>query len=583
MRHPRVNLQDARTKPEHGREPVAAPEHGRARAGLPSEARTSARSGSDQRGSQHGERVVVVRWPDWSVVAAGAKPGQAAAVLHANRVVAATPAARADGVVPGLRRREAQRYCPGLVILPYDMERDARAFEPVLRVLEQTTPLLEVSAPGCCTFATRGPSRYYGGDEALADRVAAHVSAAFGEEALRIAGPPQIGLADGAFAAWLAAARADAKGSITIVDKGASAAFLSSFSVSVLVGQEGIDDRFLGLLPQLGVRSLGQLAVLPRSDIAARFGHVGRAAHRLASGLEGRPLLARQPPPDLSVSCTFEDPVPTSGPVAFAAKQLADEMFERMRARGLACTQILVTAQTDHGEQHDRLWRHEPAFQPVTVAERVRWQLDGWAQALLDGPTAGITLLRIAPTEVIPGTGQQAGFWGGRSQADDRAIRGVARLVGQLGADAVLVPEWRGSRNPGDAVVLVSAASADLADRDAAVQKEPAKGPWPGVLPPPSPATVWAKPIAVRVCDASGSIVRVSGRGFVSAPPATFALLDEKPQRVVAWGGPWPIEEHWWDPQRYRRCARFHILLDSGEAHLIVVESGVWRLEATYD
>ncbi len=554
------------------------PEHGRALAGLPSEASLNAGSGSDQV-----KRVLVVRWPDWAVVAAGAKPGQAAAVFHANRVVAATPAARADGVVPGLRRREAQRHCPGLVILPHDLERDARAFEPVLRVLEQTTPLLEATEPGCCTFATRGPSRYYGGDDALAERVSAHVSATFGEDTLGIAGPPQIGLADGVFAAWLAAAPPGKKHPVTVIARGESAAFLASFSVAVLAGRDGIDDRFLGLLPQLGVRSLGQLAALPRSDFAARFGHVGRAAHRLASGLDARPPVARQPPPDLSVSCVFDDPVPTSGPVAFAAKQLADEMFERMRARGLACTQILVTAQTDHGEQHDRLWRHEPAFQPVTVAERVRWQLDGWAQALLDGPTAGITFLRIAPTEVIAGTGQQIGFWGGRSQADDRAIRGVARLVGQLGTDAVLVPEWRGSRSPGDAIALVSAASADLVDRDAAVQKEPTRGPWPGVLPPPSPATVWADPVAVRVKDAQGAPVRVSGRGFVSAPPATFALLDEKPRRVIAWGGPWPIEEHWWDPQRYRRCARFHILLDSGEAHLIVVESGVWRLEATYD
>ncbi len=428
------------------------------------------------------KRVAVVRWPDWAVVAAGAKPGQAAAVFHANRVVAATPAARADGVVPGLRRREAQRHCPGLVILPHDLERDARAFEPVLRVLEQTTPLLEATAPGCCTFATRGPSRYYGGDDALAERVSTHVRATFGEDTLGIAGPPQIGLADGVFAAWLAAAPTTSARPIVIA-QGESAAFLASFSVAVLAGRDGIDDRFLSLLPQLGVRSLGQLAALPRSDFAARFGHVGRAAHRLASGLDARPPVARQPPPDLSVSCVFDDPVPTSGPVAFAAKQLADEMFERMRARGLACTQILVTAQTDHGEQHDRLWRHEPAFQPVTVAERVRWQLDGWAQALLDGPTAGITFLRIAPTEVIAGTGQQIGFWGGRSQADDRAIRGVARLVGQLGTDAVLVPEWRGSRSPGDTIALVSAASTDLVDRDAAVQKNRPEVPGPACCP----------------------------------------------------------------------------------------------------
>jgi protein ImuB len=528
-------------------------------------------------------RCVVVDWPDWPVVAAGATPGQPAAVMHANRVVAASPVARADGVVSGVRRRDAQRLCPGLVLLPHDIERDARLFEPLLRVLEQTTPLLEVSQPGRCTFTTRGPSRYYGGDELLVERVAEHMAAALGPSTMQIAGPPSVGLADGAFAALLAARTAASRARPVVVPVGSSPAFLARFPTAVLDDHDGIDARFLSLLPQLGIRTLGQLAALAQADITARFGPVGRAAHRLASGLDARPPIARQPPPDLAVVQVFETPVPTSGAVAFAAKQMADDLFERLRARGLACSQILVSAQTDHGEQHERLWRHEPAFHPLTVAERVRWQLDGWAQSTVEAPTAGITLLRITPTDVAPATGIQVGFWGGRSHADDRAIRGVARLVGQLGPEAVLVPEWRGGRDPSSTIALVSAASSDLSDREAAVLPTASAGPWPGVLPPPSPATVWSEPIAVQLRDAEGELVRVSGRGSVSAAPFIFFRSGELPRKVVSWGGPWPIEEHWWDPQRYRRCARFHILLDSGEAHLVVVERSEWRLEATYD
>jgi protein ImuB len=137
---------------------------------------------------------------------------------------------------------------------------------------------------------------------------------------------------------------------------------------------------------------------------------------------------------------------------------------------------------------------------------------------------------------------------------------------------------------------LVPAASTDLIDRDVGIPAASGSaaapstgGPWPGVLPSPSPATLWKEPMPIQVLDAAGDAVGVTGRGFVSAPPAMVLRGGYTPCRVVAWGGPWPVEEHWWDPQRYRRCARFHLLLEDGSAHLAVIEQGAWRLEATYD
>ena len=109
-------------------------------------------------------RTLVLCCPDWSVVAAGAEPEQPFAVVHANRVVAASPAARCEAVELGLRRREAQARCPGLVVVAADPARDARAFEPVAIALDALTPRIELTRPGRLAFATRGPSRYFGGD-----------------------------------------------------------------------------------------------------------------------------------------------------------------------------------------------------------------------------------------------------------------------------------------------------------------------------------------------------------------------------------------------------------------------------------
>ncbi|NIS33406.1 MAG: hypothetical protein GWN73_23965, partial [Actinobacteria bacterium] len=41
--------------------------------------------------------------------------------------------------------------------------------------LDDVTPRIEITRPGTCAFATRGPSRYFGGDEAVAELVRARM------------------------------------------------------------------------------------------------------------------------------------------------------------------------------------------------------------------------------------------------------------------------------------------------------------------------------------------------------------------------------------------------------------------------
>ena len=83
------------------------------------------------------------------------------------------------------------------------------------------------------------------------------------------------------------------------------------------------------------------------------------------------------------------------------------------------------------------------------------------------------------------------------------------------------------------------------------------------------------------ILDDQGEVVWVTGRGDVSAPPAVLALSSTR-HRVVAWAGPWPIEQRWWSPDRARRLARFQVVTDQGVAHLMGVEQQRWSILATY-
>jgi protein ImuB len=516
-------------------------------------------------------RTLVVRCPDWPIVAAGVPLDVPAAVFHANRAVATSPAARAEDVAVHHRRREAQARCPSLLVLDRDLDRDARVFEPVVAALDALTPRVEILEPGRVAFPTRGPSRFFGGDDALAARAHAVVTEALGER-----GTAQVGVADGIFAATLAAQEATP---IRVVPPDTSAEFLAGWPVTALDRPELTD-----VWARLGLTTLGAIAALREADVLARFGAEGQLAWRLAGGLDARPAALAPPPEDLTVSVELDPPADTVAPAAFLARGLAEELHDRLWARGSACTRVVIGAETEHGERLERVWRAEGSLTAGAIADRLRWQLDGWLQGpARHRPTAGISRLWLVPDEVVPAGGRQLGFWGSDAATVDRASRAVARVQGLLGVGSVSVPEWRGSRDPATQIALIPAEAVDLTAERPGAGRHRVEGPWPGALPAPSPAWVHLDPVAAELVDDDGEPVTVSGRGAISAPPSRVSVDGQPWLDVVAWAGPWPLEERWWDAARRRRRARLQLVTADGQARLATLERGQWQVEATYD
>ncbi len=530
-------------------------------------------------------------------------------VVSANRVVAVTVAARAEGVETGLRRREAQGRCPGLEVIAADMGRDARAWEPVVAAVEQLTTSVEVLGPGSLALATRGPSRYFGGDAALASRVCEVAAAAAGrvcevaaaaagrvcevaaaaagrvcEVAAAAAGRSggcQVGVADGRFAAGLAAGVAPPGG--LVVPPGASRGWLAPQPVRALgPGLAELAD----LLERLGLPTLGDLAALPAPAVLGRFGPEGVMARRLALGLDGRGVQGREPPPDLAGQAIMDPPEQRVEAAAFVAKSLADELHSRLEAAGLAATMVAIEVETEHGERLVRHWRHEGALNASALAERTRWQLDGWLSGAASGaPTGGLTRLRLTPLEVRPDGGRQLGFWGGTADADARAARAMARVQGLLGPEAVVTAVRQGGRGFAEQIRLVPWGDARQvpAGRPSGA-REPADCPvpWPGRLSRPAPAVVHQPPRPADLCGAGGLPVEVSGRGVLSTVPVALAVENGPFQEILHWAGPWPLEERWWEAGGRRR-ALIQVVTSSGAAHVVSREAGGWWLEASYE
>jgi protein ImuB len=539
-------------------------------------------------------RTCCVWCPDWPVVAARRLDPSLRAVpvfvrerVGARELVrAASAEARAVGVTRGMRRREAEAQCPDAVCIDADDALEARTFEIVARAIETLTPRVVLDRPGLCAFMTRGPSRYFGGDDALAVRVRNGVVAALGDAEPDI----RVGIADGGFAARLASRRAvhDAP---CIVGSGESAAFCAPWPVAVLD-----DPELVSLLVRLGLPSLGDVAALPADAVLARFGVAGRRFHDLARGLDAGPPVLITPPPDLVEQMELDPPVARVDAAAFAAKGLAERLLFRLAERGLACTRVMIEAETEHGEQLARCWRHDQALTPGALAERVRWQLDGWLAGAaivrededLDSTTGGLTRLRLVPDEVVPADGRQLGFWGGDQAAHDRADRALARVQGLLGYEAVATAVVQGGRTPAEQVRWVPWGDAREPQRPLVVDTFTTV--WPGALPSPFPARVLDPPVPAQLCDEHGRAVVVSGRGEQSAAPARVecALLPGGGGAVRGWAGPWPSDVRWWDPYARRRCARWQLVVDCGAdagevACIVSVEAGRAGIEAIYD
>lgn len=548
-----------------------------------------------------GLRMAVVWCPDWPITTWGVPPEEPAVVLVANRVVATSRAARSDGVEVGQRRRQAQALCPDLAILNRDVDREARLFEPVVAVLDAITPRVEVTGPGLVGFPTRGPSRFFGGDAALADHMLdTALNAAPRRSEVRVA------IADSVFAARLAARATDTPldgtevgkeagvEAITLIPPGGSAEFLSDISIAALEMPELVET-----LSHLGLQTLGLFAQLTPADVIGRFGREGQLAHRLAQGEDDYPPDLRRPALDLAATWTFEPPVERIERCAFAVKVLADEFNNSLSSRGLACTRVGIEAETENGEIQKRLWRHEGTLSTTAIADRARWQLDGWLNQSVGKPSSGILRLTLIPDEVVPAVGRQLGLWGGSGEwggNNDRAdgvSRVVARLQALLGSDSVTVPEFRGGVGPGEQLTLVPAVAVNLAEDRPATQKQWIAEPWPGQLPLPSPARVYVDPIPVELVDAEGRPVTVTGRGEITAPPFQMTALRVAGQsrgnrtghvssKISKWAGPWPSEQRWWDPLTSRRQARLQVVLEDQAAHLLTVERGSWCIEASY-
>ncbi len=458
-------------------------------------------------------------------------------------------------------------------------------FERVVRRVSEVSPLVEVESVGTMVMSARGPTRYFGGEDA----VARHLSGLCRHENITFG----VGIAGSRFAALAAAHLSESRGRPCILDEAVTQGFVDALPVQSVGHIGAVSPDVVGLLRRLGLSTCGAVREVGESALIDRFGAEGRTVWTLVSGGDVRLLSPGAPPSDYAQSQEFEPPLGLATHVVAAVRDTVARMTDSFTAHGMQCVRLLVECETDHAETSTRVWGDPRGFDTVAVLQRITYQLDGWLvsnEADPDAPTSGIVRVRLVPLECREALVVQPVLWGGHEENIERAARAATMALAVHECVAVTVPQWEGGRDITKVYSHVPLSMVNLSNTDASQQRvTDGRGvarEWSGAVPRPSPACVFPEPREVHVADEHGNPVSVSGRHELTHRPASVEI-EGYHYRVERVAGPWPVEERWWDTRRRRRHVRVQMLVRTkrGEARvfLLSLEHSVWRLLARYD
>lgn len=307
-------------------------------------------------------------------------------------VIDCTPEATARGIKPEMLLREVTTLCPEAVFVPANPAREAAAFETIVDALETFSPFVEPAELGTCHVDLRGLDRH---DGSLAEA---------GERLRRLVSPilrPRVGIGHGKFTAWIAARQSAPGTGVRIIPEREARATLATVPTWWLPFPADLLKR----LDRLGLRSLGEIAVLPASAMQARFGANGRRIWELCNGTDDTLVRPRARLETVVERLPFSTPITSRETLLIALRQLILRAFNRPQLRHRSVRQVRLRVLIED----NRSWEREMTFREPVGRERLIETLRHRLQEVdMPGPAEGLSLEliglvgEVAHQELIP-------------------------------------------------------------------------------------------------------------------------------------------------------------------------------------
>ncbi len=333
--------------------------------------------------------------------------------------------ARIKGVRSAMPMFQALRLCPEAVVVKPRMAAYAEASRAIRALMEELTPAIEPLSLDEAFLDLTGTARLHGAPPAI---LLARLTKRM-ETDLGLTG--SIGLSHNKFLAKIASDLDKPRG-FAVIGKAETAAFLAPKPVRLIWG---VGTATQGALEQAGIRTIADLLRWDRTDLAARFGHMGDRLWHLARGIDTRPVARDEPVKSISKETTFHED--TSDPDLLDGHiwRLAEQVADRAKAKDLAGrTVTLKLKQADFR----LVTRRQSLADPTQLADRIYRA----ARALFDqkGTPGPFRLIGVGISDLSPGA--EADREGDLLDPDAArraaAERATDRIRSRFGKDAIV-------------------------------------------------------------------------------------------------------------------------------------------------
>ena len=451
------------------------------------------------------------------------------------------------GVSLGMTRLEAESI-PGLRLLARSMETETAARAVFLECAAHFSPRIEAASEGtACAFVLdiAGTNRLFGPPEALAQRLRARLGTAGFRASVTVSA--------NFHAARLKAAGRRGDRGITVIPSEKEAGFLAKLPISLL----SLNEEHAEIFAIWGIRTLGELAALPESDLVARLGPQAAAWRALARGALPHTFQPIEAEFSLREFCAFDTPVEQMDSLLFIGARMIDCLVERAAARTLSLASLAVQMELEGGLTYRR------AIRPALPTADRKFLLKLLQLEIAAHPPQAAVLSLTLAAEAGQSSQVQLGLFAPQTPEPSRLDVTIARLKAIAGEDRVGSPVLEDTHRPGSFCMesfavpsqSTSAKSSEAIRPRLALRR----------MRPPAP-------------------VRVQLRAL---QPVAFRDHEQN-FKVAAAYGPWRTSGCWWSIGAWN-AEEWDVLAEtcsgSSVACLLVRDCArnEWRLEAYYD
>lgn len=308
-------------------------------------------------------------------------------------VAAASYPARDFGVRSAMPTYRALLLCPDAIVLPLRHRLYRDYSRQVMDILRGVTSTIEQISIDEAYLDLTGTVSQWDQSIEISRRLQSRVMDDVGLSA-------SLGVAANKLVSKVASDQ-DKPGGLTVVQPGEEAAFLAPLPVKVLWG---VGPVTADKLAEMGVKTVGQLALLDETELQLRFGKHGRAMARQARGLDQRAVVTERAIKSVSQERTFDRDIRHLPELKRRLWKMSQGVARHLQRENLAAGSIAIKLRYSDFATHSRqMSLSVPTDDPREIYRVALALLErGWRKG------SPLRLLGVAGRDLTPPTGQLA-------------------------------------------------------------------------------------------------------------------------------------------------------------------------------